>query len=89
MKDYEVIGATWRCNTIGIVAVNYPNNLPRPYWQAYIGVIKGFNQEKDITDVIEWGDKLSWQEAQAFFPDLHIKRYKTYPMLDLGAYSKK
>lgn len=90
MEDQkEVIGITWRCGTIGIVAVNYPNSRPRPYWQAYMGIGEGDDIDRDVREITDWGDKLSWQEAQVFFPDLQIKRYKTWDGPELKSFYVK
>ncbi|SRR5258706_2710779 len=94
-KMNEILGFTWRNGVIGIVAVNYPDSLPRGYWQAYIGVAQpiivggltelkgtgplGLSEQKQLEYIAALGDKLSWQEAQVFFPELNIKSYKTYP----------
>ena len=77
-REVKILNSTWRCGTIGIVAVDYPESLPTPYWQAYIGIGKGLSQELDVNWIVEIGDKLTWQEAQVFFPEQDITKYKTY-----------
>lgn len=87
----KIIKSEWRsgADSVCIVAVQYEF-----YWQAYIGAsrITRFltpdplspiveNEHPMTTEkrVAEHGCKLSWEEAQVFFPDLNIKNYKTHP----------
>lgn len=87
----KIVGIEWRSgiDSVCIVAVEYGK-----YWQAYIGASRqsfhGVDWEvnpsydepehHEITEkrTAEHGCKLSWHEAQAFFPNLDIERYKTY-----------
>lgn len=85
----KIVKIAWRSgiDSVCIVAVEYGH-----YWQAYIGAnrIKHYEsvsilinepEPHQVTEqrTAEHGCKLSWQEAQAFFPELDIKRYKTHP----------
>ena len=84
----KILRTAWRSgiDSVCIVAVDYGN-----YWQAYIGASRVRHYESisilinepephEVTEqrTAEHGCKLSWQEAQAFFPDLDIEKYKTY-----------
>lgn len=85
----KILRTAWRSgiDSVCIVAVDYGN-----YWQAYIGASRVRHYESisilinepephEVTEqrTAEHGCKLSWQEAQAFFPDLIIQNYKTHP----------
>lgn len=74
--DINILRSTWRAGLIGFVAVDYAES---GYWQAYIGIGKGINQDKDARDIAVWGEKLSWLEAAVFFPELDITKYKIVP----------
>lgn len=91
-SSLNIVGVQWRsgAGSVCFVAVEYGE-----YWQAYVGPEKVAPVEfgllayqmvhleaETINAVATHGAKLSWQEAEAFFPDLNILRYKTYPKQD-------
>lgn len=57
--------------TVGIIA----KELEIGYWVAYIGVGLGRNEEEDRNSILGWGNKLSKDQAQGFFPNIDIKKY--------------
>lgn len=73
--ENQILAIEWRAavDTVGFVAVTYGR-----YWQAYVGVSRGWDEKSDAIYIAENGAKLSWTEAQAFFPQLNIVEYKTY-----------
>ncbi len=79
----EVIQAEWRTDrwgTIGIIAYKTGQHDPSlGQWCAAMGVARNDNLPLDEQEVAGYGCKLSWQEAQAFFPSLDITKYKYYP----------
>lgn len=74
MSNIHILQTKW-FKKVGVVAVDYPES---GYWQAYIGVSRGWQEEADVHNIAEWGSKLTWQEAQGFFPTIDITKYKTY-----------
>jgi hypothetical protein len=73
----DIIEATWRSGreTVGIVAYK----TFKDQWCAAIGPASTGSEEYDARQIAEWGCKLSWQEAAAFFPHLDITQYKYAP----------
>lgn len=75
----EILGVEWRASIVCIIAVNYPED---GYWQAYIGVKPSgafsmpFDAEVTKHWTINYGDKLSTDEAMVFFPHLDRSKYK-------------
>jgi len=45
--------------------------------RATIAVVAGEDQNLDTKYVMEWGNRLSYQEAKGFFPDI-LKNKKVY-----------
>ncbi len=77
----DIIDATWRSGreTVGIVAYKTALHDPKlEQWCAAIGPATTGSETYDAQQIAEWGCKLSWQEAQVFFPRLPIKKYKYY-----------
>lgn len=61
---------------IGIVAVE--TYEPTGEWKAYIGIGAGINSEHDKQQVATYGSGLTPEQAQGFFPNLDIAKYKKY-----------
>ena len=78
----DIIAAEWRSGAygdIGIVAYKTADHNPSlGQWCAAMGVARNDNLPLDEQEVAGYGCKLSWQEAQAFFPQLDITKYKYY-----------
>jgi hypothetical protein len=86
----KIIDVAWRSgiDAVCIVAVDYGR-----YWQAYIGASRmvsiyldpmfSYREAEHHTTTenrtAEHGCKLDWKEAHAFFPQLDIEFYKTFP----------
>ena len=71
----KIIGVEWRsgADTIGIVLTDDSMGKLR----AYIGAGRGNNQEADALRIAEYGHRLRFSEAQAFFPQIEEKDYYT------------
>lgn len=71
----KIITMEWRsgADTVGIILTDDSMGKLR----AYIGVGMGFNQEADARRIAEYGHRLRFSEAQAFFPHIQEKDYYT------------
>jgi len=74
IKEWKV---EWRSgqDCVGIVIAKLPIDGK---WHGYIGVAKGGLALNDAQYIRDWGAKLSYREAKAFFPDLKEKEYSGY-----------
>lgn len=87
MNEYKILGARWFTNIttsrtpyentcIGVIAVE--TFEPTREWKAYIGCGAGITQKTDEQQIARHGSELSPDEAQGFFPNLDIAKYKQY-----------
>lgn len=69
----KVLQSEWRSgvDSVGIVL----GELGSGQKQAYIGVSKNTTPEADAQHIANWGCRLSFAEAKAFFPELLIEEY--------------
>lgn len=89
-EDLKILKMEWRSALMstGIIAYATPRPNKENLWSAAIGymentVIMGVivpnDEDEEAQYIAQNGAKLSWKEAQAFFPDMDIKNYKTHP----------
>lgn len=81
ITEYKILGTRWwtpRSDTIGIVAVRTNTHEPEDVleWKAYLGTAAGHDWQFDGQFVAKWGAALQPEEAQGFFPNLDITKYK-------------
>jgi len=88
MEEYKILDSHWWTNgtlahmvldfnttaCVGIIAVETYTDQ----WKAYIGVGYGRDKHIDEQNVARYGSSLSPEEAQGFFPNLDIEKYKPY-----------
>jgi len=63
--------------SVGVIAVAHKNSygVGRYYWKAYMGLVSGFDVHADRKTILDWGRRLSVEEAKGFFPNLDIEQY--------------
>lgn len=63
--------------TIGVVAARTGTHDPeRGEWMAYLGCAPGLDSDADRHFVVDFGVKLSAEQAHGFFPQLDASKYK-------------
>jgi hypothetical protein len=85
MTHNDILQVEWRSGTgtVGFVAYETPTPANPRLWCAACGplemdTVNPPTEDDDALRIANYGCKLSWQEAQAFFPDLDIRDYKYY-----------
>jgi hypothetical protein len=88
ISEYKILDTLWFTNVtvtrftpyddscIGVVAVE--TYEPTGEWKAYIGMGAGVNKSTDEQQIARHGSGLLPQQAQGFFPNLDIEKYKKY-----------
>ena len=66
LADREILDYTWRAGRVGLIIVKFSDT----YYQGYIGIGNGIDIDADLIKIALYGDKLTYEEAHAFFPTL-------------------
>jgi len=62
----KAINKTWFNNSKGCIGVVLAEN---EYGQkAYISSVPGHDEESDVRTIMDWGARISRQQAEGFFP---------------------
>lgn len=74
-REPAIVGVAWRYGRwcVGVVLVDAPFEGLR----AYIGPAAGDDPAADARDIARWGARLTFREAQAFFPAIDRERWST------------
>lgn len=92
MDKYQILAVKWRSarHTVGFVAYATGNPTQEGEWNSVVGYLPRLllptgqlitNDDDDELEsqyIAAHGAKLSWQEAEVFFPELDITKHKYY-----------
>ena len=78
MANREIVMTEWKSGTYGCIGIVLVKTSVGKF-RAYIGIAPntGGGPDEDAENIADWGSKLNFREAQAFFP-LYLKEKEDY-----------